>query len=147
VDIGNKKVKEILRVRSPDLAYLSLARFLRRFTISNLFISECEVILGRTEASLKNIVNNHAEEYIRAYGDWQIQTLTMRMDIDIWQVKEFPVAENEILKTIIESGALNPPAWIKISNILAPLLPREAGRIHGTEEKGEDKTCGASING
>ena len=133
VDVGHEKISKILRVRSEQATGLSLAQFLRYFTLNLLFANECEAISGRAGTSLKTVVNSHITDFIKLYGDREAQTLAQGMSTDDWQEKDFTAKDNEILRQILECSTSDPPAWIKMSKIWAPLSQEEVEEIDGTE--------------
>ncbi|KAL7619654.1 hypothetical protein AAE478_010195 [Parahypoxylon ruwenzoriense] len=82
VDVSHEKINKILRVQSKQVTSLPLAYFLRYFTLNLFFANEFEAISGRVGISLKNIVNGHIQDFIKAHEDRENQILAQGMSAD-----------------------------------------------------------------
>ncbi|KAH8162611.1 hypothetical protein CIB48_g5638 [Xylaria polymorpha] len=146
VDLGHENINKILRVRSEQAISLSLAHFLRYFTLNFFFANECEAISGPPESSLRTIINGHIQGFINAHEKREIDNLSQTMSADTWQDEYFTTKNSETLRQILECSTSDPLEWTEMSKIWAPVRQEQSKEFNAMEDHTlKDKVRGATI--
>ncbi|KKY14085.1 putative garp complex component [Phaeomoniella chlamydospora] len=117
VDIVQGQVIKVIKVRSEQTSKLSLAEFLRFFSLNRLFADECEAISGRTGMALKNMVDGQIKEFVSQFVEQQRQQMITVMDSDKWDAKDFGEKENRLLSKILEGSTKDDSSWSETTMI------------------------------
>ncbi|KAF2021199.1 Vps54-domain-containing protein [Aaosphaeria arxii CBS 175.79] len=146
VDAAQSQITKLLKVRSEATTNLPLDRFLRYFNLCRLFADECEAVSGRSGAALKGVVNNHINEFIPKFADFEKQQLIHSMDSDRWDPKDFDDADNAVLARILQGMTSDHGDWTERGDILADISEHEAvssqSQSNGTtKEKSKNPTA------
>ncbi|KAL0943998.1 garp complex component [Colletotrichum truncatum] len=117
VDMAQDKVLKVLKVRSEQSTHLTLAWFLRYFTLNLYFSNECEAISGRSGTALKTLVNGHIKEFVQQHGESEKQKLAQGMESDQWSAKDFDEKAKALLDQVLESSTKDAAAWTEGTKI------------------------------
>ncbi|KAF4498833.1 Vacuolar sorting-associated [Fusarium agapanthi] len=145
-DIGHEMISMVLRVRSEQTTSLPLDYFILHYTLSLLFLNECESTSVQAGAPLRTIIDSQVRDFIQAHRARENQLLTQAMSSDTWRDRDFTPEGNEILQQVLECSVSDPPSWTQMSRIWAP-VPKEGVHPEGST----DESCapedirGASI--
>ncbi|KAF9881230.1 hypothetical protein CkaCkLH20_01380 [Colletotrichum karsti] len=117
VDMAQDKVLKVLKVRSEQSTHLTLAWFLRYFTLNLYFSNECEAISGRSGTALKTLVNGHIKEFVQQHGEAEKQKLAQGMESDQWSAKDFDEKAKALLDQVLESSTKDAAVWTEGTKI------------------------------
>lgn len=145
VDVTNDKVVKVLKVRSEQATHLSMAHFLRYFTLNLYFANECEAISGRSGTPLKTVVNGQIKEFVQRNRDAEMQKLAQGMESDQWNAKDFTETNSKLLALILESSTHDDAAWTESNEIWVPYQSREEPTPSEPNGAGRDKTRPAVV--
>lgn len=126
VDVAQDKVVRILRVRAEQSKSLSLAWFLRYFTLNLYFANECEAISGRSGTALKTVVNGHIKDFVQQHGEAERQKLAAGMEADQWTAKDFSEQDTVLLNRILGCSTRDAAEWSSGSKIWLPYEDADA---------------------
>ncbi|KAF5597477.1 GARP complex component [Fusarium subglutinans] len=145
-DIGHEMISMVLRVRSEQITTLPLDYFIRHYTLSLLFLNECESTSAQAGAPLRTLIDSQVRDFIQAHGARENQLLTQAMSSDTWRDADFTPESNEILQQVLDCSVSDPPSWTQMSRIWAP-IPKEGVHLEdGTDEsRAPGEIRGASI--
>ncbi|KFH47619.1 Vacuolar protein sorting-associated protein-like protein [Hapsidospora chrysogenum ATCC 11550] len=151
VDVANEKIVKVLRVRSEQATSLPIDFFLRYFTLNLYFANECEAISGRSCTPLKNVVNNHINDFVQKTRDAEMQKLAQGMESDQWGAKDFSDKDADLLQQLLDSSTHDSPAWSDRTKIWVPYheiekANRDAGEPAETSGTSRDKGRKAIID-
>ncbi|KAI9807113.1 MAG: hypothetical protein M1825_005830 [Sarcosagium campestre] len=141
VDIAQAQMTKIIKVRAEQTSRLSVARFLRYFTLNRLFADECEAVSGRGGIALKNVVNGHIKDFVSHLGDLERQSLARMMESDQWDAKDFGDKETALLGRISQGSASNVGSWVKATRVWEDYSSDDEHGLNGVAVNG---TSGAS---
>jgi vacuolar protein sorting-associated protein 54 len=145
VDIAQETIIKLLRIRSEQVKILPPDHFLRYFTLSRLFVNECEAISGRPGTSVKNVINDQIKDFIVSQRDREIQLLVQAADNDNWNEEHFTDKDKDCLTQILGCGKSDPPAWSERSKIWIPLSPDETDEIDDLKPAETNKTSKTKV--
>ncbi|KAF6837026.1 garp complex component [Colletotrichum musicola] len=152
VDMAQDKVLKVLKVRSEQSTRLSLAWFLRYFTLNLYFSNECEAISGRSGTALKTLVNGHIKEFVQQHGEAEKQKLAQGMESDQWSAKDFDEKAKALLDLVVASSTRDAAAWTEGTKIWEEQPDEEAtngveANPGETNDTGKEKARTAEIEG
>ncbi|KAK2796933.1 hypothetical protein FQN49_009001, partial [Arthroderma sp. PD_2] len=116
VDKGQSEMTKVLRVRAEQTIRLGMTDFLRYFTLSRLFVNECETVSGHSGAALKGAVNNQIHDFITLLQEVEKQKLVQKMESEKWERIDFKPQDALILARIVQSMTTDPPAWLSYTD-------------------------------
>ncbi|KAF5646219.1 vacuolar sorting-associated 54 [Fusarium sp. NRRL 52700] len=145
-DIGHEMISMVLRVRSEQTTSLPLDYFIRHYTLSLLFLNECESISAQDGTPLRALIDSQVRDFIQAHGARENLSLTQAMSSDTWRDTDFTPEHNEILQQILECSFSDPPSWAQLSRVWAPIPQEEVPQKDNTDEsRAPEDIRGASI--
>ena len=113
IDTSQGRIVKILNVRRDQTANLTSTQSLLNFySLSGIFLTECEAICGEAGTALRACITGQIKQFLQNRHRERVASLQQRMDKAQWREEEISPEFQQIVDNIVMSGQRDPEVWL-----------------------------------
>lgn len=113
IDTSQSRIVKILNVRREQTASMTSTQSLLNFySLSGIFLTECEAICGEAGTALRACITGQVKQFLLNRHRERVNSLQQFMDKAQWREEEITPEFQKIVDTIVASGSQDPDVWL-----------------------------------
>lgn len=113
IDTSQARIVKILNVRRDQTANLASTQSLLNFySLSGIFLTECEAICGEAGTALRACITGQIKQFLLNRHRERVNSLQQHMDKAQWREEEITPEFQQTVDNIVLSGQRDPEIWL-----------------------------------